>query len=52
LLDSGVFSHHFAGALSIFEQRRVGNLAFEFFEAVAFTLNEGIKIHVRDGRDR
>ena len=40
-----MFAHDFAGAFAIIEKARIGDFAFEFGKAFAFTLNEKIKVH-------
>jgi hypothetical protein len=42
ILQIRVFAHGLLSALAIIEQPRIGNLAFELFEAFAFELDKGI----------
>jgi hypothetical protein len=41
-----VLAHDLARALAIGKKRRISDLALELFEALAFELNEGIKVHL------
>ena len=50
--DARVLAHDFAGALAIVEKLRVGDLAFELLEPLAFALNERIKVHGHYSRGR
>ena len=40
-----MFAHDFAGAIPIFKKGGIGDFALELFEALAFTLDEKIKVH-------
>ena len=40
LLDAGVLAHELARSLAVGKKRRIGDLAFELFEAFAFAFDE------------
>ena len=46
LLDPGVLAHDLAGAFPVLEKSGIGDLAFEFVEATAFTVNKRGKVHL------
>jgi len=41
-----MFAHAFFSAFAIVEQTRISDFAFEFVEASALALDEGIKVHL------
>ncbi|HEV8619359.1 MAG TPA: hypothetical protein VGQ70_07700 [Candidatus Udaeobacter sp.] len=44
-----MFTHDFTSTFAVIKQTRIGDFAFELFEAFTFAFNEGIKIHIPVG---